>query len=348
MPLLAIVHYVHAPLHFRGAFALAVDAKIGLVIPCFRVRDHIAQVLEYVGSEVDLIVVVDDSCPDQSGDYVKATTQDPRVQIVWHPTNQGVGGATMTGYERCLAAGMDVIVKMDGDGQMDSARIIDLVAPILGGEADYTKGNRFYDLELLSGMPKLRLLGNAVLSFMSKFSSGYWNIFDPTNGFTAIHARVAEALPLQKLSHRYFFESDMLFRLNIQRAVVMDIPMPAIYGEEVSHLRIFHIIPEFTFKHFRNLIKRIFYNFYLRDLSIASLELPVGLFLLLFGLLHGSYYWFVSLKTGIGSASGTVMLSALPIILGLQLILAFLSHDYQSVPTRPIHPRRRPPREREH
>ena len=172
---------------------------------------------------------------------------------------------------------------------------------------------------------------------MTKFSSGYWPIFDPTNGFTAIHAEVAKTLPFEKISSRYFFESDMLFRLNLLRAVVLDVPMPAIYGDEVSHLRVFRIIPEFTYKHFRNFMKRLFYNYYLRDMSIASFQLPLGVLLLLFGLIHGSYYWILSLETGVGTASGTVMLSALPIILGLQLTLAFLNQDVLSVPSRPIH-----------
>lgn len=311
--------------------------RIGLVIPSYRVRPHILDVLSRIGPEVALIVVVDDACPENSGALVISSTQDKRIVVVTHKRNQGVGGATLTGYRTCLEAGMDIIVKMDGDGQMDPERISDLIAPIADGEADYCKGNRFYDLDLLSQMPPVRLFGNAALSFMTKFSSGYWPIFDPTNGFTAIHAEVAKNLPFEKISSRYFFESDMLFRLNLLRAVVLDVPMPAIYGDEVSHLRVFRIIPEFAYKHFRNFMKRLFYNYYLRDMSIASFQLPLGLLLLLFGLIHGSYYWNLSLETGVGTASGTVMLSALPIILGLQLTLAFLNHDVLSVPSRPIH-----------
>lgn len=123
-----------------------------------------------------------------SGEYVKAHCTDPRVTVVKHEKNKGVGGAVMTGYRAAIADGAKVIVKIDGDGQMDPSLLREFVMPILGGEADYTKGNRFYDLSNISRMPAMRLFGNAGLSFLAKLSTGYWNIFDPTNGYTAIHA----------------------------------------------------------------------------------------------------------------------------------------------------------------
>src|SRR5262249_39074317 len=155
-----------------------------------------------------------------------------------HEQNQGVGGAVMSGYRAAIADGMAVVVKVDGDGQMDGSLIPYFVAPIINGEADYTKGNRFFDLEQINQMPPMRLFGNAVLSLMTKLSSGYWNLFDPTNGFTAIHVDAARHLPFDKISKRYFFETDMLFRLNTINAVVVDVPMDASYGDEVSNLKI--------------------------------------------------------------------------------------------------------------
>jgi len=253
--------------------------------------------------------------------------------------NQGVGGAVMTGYQAAIDDGMEIIVKVDGDDQMDPGLIPYFVAPILAGEADYTKGNRFFDLEEIRAMPKVRLFGNAVLSFMTKLSSGYWDLFDPTNGFTAIHRNVAKHLPFSKISRRYFFETDMLFRLNTLRAVVIDIPMDAKYGDEVSHLKISKIIGEFLLKHARNFAKRIFYSYYLRDMSIASIELPLGILLVLFGTTYGAVNWFSGLESGDAAPAGTVMLSALPVILGVQLILAFIGHDIASVPNRTVHKR---------
>ncbi|MCK4839656.1 MAG: glycosyltransferase family 2 protein, partial [Desulfobulbaceae bacterium] len=221
--------------------------------------------------------------------------------------------------------------------QMDPSLIPYFIEPILAGEADYTKGNRFYDLEEIRVMPPMRLFGNAVLSFMSKLSSGYWDLFDPTNGYTAIHVEVARHLPVGKISRRYFFETDMLFRLNTLRAVVVDMPMDAKYGEEVSHLKVSKILGEFLFKHTRNFFKRIFYNYYLRDLSLASVELPIGLIMILFGIGYGGYHWLKSAQLGVPTPAGTVMLAALPLLMGIQLLLAFIGYDITSVPKRPLH-----------
>jgi glycosyltransferase involved in cell wall biosynthesis len=256
-----------------------------------------------------------------------------------HEINQGVGGAVMTGYRAALEDGEDVIVKVDGDGQMDASLIPNFIEPILAGEADYTKGNRFFDLEEIRAMPGMRIFGNAVLSFMTKLSSGYWDLFDPTNGYTAIHADVARRLPFKKISSRYFFETDMLFRLNTLRAVVIEVPMDAKYSDEVSNLKISKIIVEFFVKHFRNFMKRIFYNYYLRDLSLASIELPLGVILFLFGTVFGGWHWFFAISEGTTTPAGTVMLSALPTLMGLQLVLAFLAYDIASVPRRPRHQR---------
>lgn len=311
--------------------------KIAVVIPSYKVRPHILSVVDRIGPEICTIYVVDDCCPDGSGDVVESGCKDERVKVIRHSENQGVGGAVMTGYQAAIDDGMDIVVKVDGDGQMDPALIPDFVAPILAGEADYTKGNRFFDLEEIHAMPKVRLFGNAALSFMTKLSSGYWDLFDPTNGYTAIHIDVARHLPLKKISRRYFFETDMLFRLNTLRAVVVDIPMDAKYEDETSNLKISKIVGEFLFKHMRNFTKRIFYNYYLRDMSLASIELPLGLAMLLFGALFGGFQWVHSMQTGLSASAGTVMLSALPVIIGLQLILAFLGNDISSVPRRPFH-----------
>src|SRR5690606_18270120 len=311
--------------------------KIAVVIPTYKARNHILDVIGGIGPEVNRIYVIDDCCPDGSGEYVSNNCTDSRVVVIKHAENQGVGGAVMTGYAAAINDGMTILVKIDSDGQMDPSLLMDFVTPIILGEADYAKGNRFFDLEKVRAMPGVRLFGNAVLSLMCKLSSGYWNLFDPTNGYTAIHADVARHLPFNKISRRYFFETDMLFRLNTLRAVVVDVPMEAKYGDEVSNLKISGIIGEFLAKHVRNFLKRIFYNYYLRDMSLASIELPLGLILLGFGLIYGGYHWMQSAQAGIPTPAGTVMLSALPILAGIQLLLGFIGYDVSSVPIRPIH-----------
>lgn len=322
---------------------MKLDQKISVVIPSYRVCNHILDVISEIGPQVSRIYVVDDCCPESSGAFVETNCTDARVTVIRHEQNQGVGGAVITGYRAAIDDGMDIIVKVDGDGQMDPSLIPDFVAPIAAGVADYTKGNRFFDLETVRAMPRMRLFGNAALSFLTKLSSGYWDLFDPTNGYTAIHRDVAQHLSLDKISRRYFFETDMLFRLNILRAVVVDIPMNAKYGNETSNLRISRIIGEFLMKHSRNFLKRIFYNYYLRDMSLASIELPLGLLMLVFGCLFGSYSWVQSINSGLQTSAGTVMLSALPIIVGLQLILSFLAYDMRATPNRPFHTLRKFP-----
>lgn len=316
-------------------------ARIAAVLPCYRVTAHILDVLAWIPHYVDIVIVVDDACPDGSGALVEAQCSDPRVRVHYNGVNQGVGGAVLNGYREAIAAGADVIVKIDGDGQMNPRLVEHFVAPILAGEADYTKGNRFFDLTNIARMPPLRIFGNAMLSFMAKLSTGYWDLFDPTNGYTAIHAEVARRLPFDRISKRYFFETDLLFRLNTLRAVAVDVPMDAHYGDEVSNLRISRILGEFLFKHVRNFGKRIFYNYFLRDLSLASLELVTGIVLVTGGGLFGLQAWLESMQAGVSTPAGTVMLAALPIILGLQFLLAFLGYDIASVPRRPLHSTRR-------
>lgn len=312
---------------------------IAAVIPCFRVKRHVLGVLAAVPREVDRIYVVDDACPEGSGAEVESGCRDPRVRVLRHERNQGVGGATVTGYRAALADGARLVVRLDGDGQMDPAEIPRLLRPLLEGEADYAKGNRFFELEGLAAMPRLRLAGNSLLSFASKLSSGYWNVFDPTNGFTAIHADVLRLLPLDKLATGYFFESDLLFRLGTLRAVVTDVPIPARYGDEESSLSVRREALRFAWRHAVNTAKRIFYNYYLRNFNIASIEIALGLPLLLFGLWIGVTRWISGSLANVTQSSGTVMLAALPVIVGTQLVLAFLSYDLANVPREPLHRR---------
>jgi len=312
-------------------------AKISVIIPCYRTVEYISDVIGNIGSEVWRIYVVDDHSPDKVGEFVENNNKDERVVVLKNEANLGVGGAVMHGYIQAISDGADILVKIDGDGQMDPSLLPRFVIPILTGEADYTKGNRFYDLSSLGYMPKIRVLGNAVLSFMNKLSSGYWSNFDPTNGYTAIHAKVAAHLPFEKISNRYFFETDMLFRLNTIRAVVVDIPMDAIYGDEKSNLSITKVAPEFLAKNFRNLSKRIVYNYFLRDMTLASLELIAGILLLAFGLIFGLYAWYIAIVSGTPTPLGTIMLAALPVLLGMQFLLAFIGYDIANIPKRPIH-----------
>jgi dolichol-phosphate mannosyltransferase len=309
---------------------------VAVVIPCYRVRRHIGRVVSAILGHVNHIYVIDDCCPEGSGRLITEMFPECSVTVLFHPENQGVGGAVITGYRQALLDGHRIIVKMDGDGQMDPRNLVTLVAPILRGDADYTKGNRFFDVRLLRGMPSLRLFGNACLSFVNKLSSGYWDIMDPTNGFTAIDRAALERLDLDRVEQRYFFESDMLFRLSLIRAVVRDVPMRAIYGDEDSNLRIWRVAVEFPRKHFVRVIKRFVYLYLLRDFNMGSLHTLFGVPLVLFGLSFGVWHWVVSARSGIPASTGTVMLAVLPIILGTQLLLSAISYDIGNRPAEPL------------
>ncbi len=310
--------------------------RIAVAIPCYKVIQHVLDVIGQIGPEVSVIYAVDDACPDGSGAFIEANNTDPRVRVLYNPQNLGVGGAVVTAYKAAIADGMDIVVKIDGDGQMSPALLPKFVHPLLAGRADYSKGNRFYRPESVQGMPPIRLFGNAVLSFLTKLSCGYWNIMDPTNGYTAVRTCVLSELPLDKLEKRYFFETDMLFRLNTVRAVVKDIPMDAVYADETSHLHISKVLPEFLHKNGSRLCRRYAYNYLIRDFNLGSLYSLSGAFLVLIGVLHGTSHWITGTIRGEAATSGTVMLAALPIMVGIQCLIAFLHHDVNSVPNEPI------------
>lgn len=312
--------------------------RLAVAIPCYKVTQHVLGVIAAIGPEVEAIYAVDDACPESSGDFINERNQDPRVRVLYNPENRGVGGAIVTAYEAAIADGMDIVVKIDGDGQMNPALLSLFVRPIVRGLADYTKGNRFYRPESLNGMPPARLFGNAALSLMSKFSCGYWTCMDPTNGYTAIHTAVLRKLPLHKLERRYFFETDMLYHLNTIRAVVHDVPMDAVYADEESNLRISRVLPEFIRKHAVRIAKRYFYLYLLRDFNIGSLYSILGALLCLGGMVFGSVHWLHSTVTGNPASSGTVMAAALPLIIGIQFLIAFLHYDVSNVPREALSP----------
>jgi dolichol-phosphate mannosyltransferase len=312
--------------------------RIAVVMPCYKCAATVAQVIAEIPPEVERIYCVNDASPDGLAPVLDGLAAgNPRVKVIHRPENGGVGAATVSGFLAAAADEMHVVVKLDSDGQMNPAFIPTLIAPIISGEADFVKGNRFFDLDSVRAMPGLRLFGNAGLSFLSKLSTGYWQMFDPTNGYLAVHTNVLNVLPLEKLHPRYFFESDLLFRLSTLGAHMVEVPMEAIYQDEKSSLSELNAFVTFPVLHLRNLTKRIAYNYFLRGFSAASLHLLGGALLLLSGMVYGIKAWIESAATGEPATAGTVMLGALPIIVGFQMLLNFLSHDVASAPRVPIH-----------
>jgi len=312
--------------------------KIAVVIPCYRVKNNLESVLTNVGEEVTAIFCVDDNCPEESWRVADAfAKKDNRIQIIKRDQNGGVGAAVISGYKAALKGDIDIIVKIDGDGQMSPKLVPIFVKPIAENRADFVKGNRFYNLNSINGMPLVRIIGNSILSFINKFSCGYWDLFDSNNGYTAIHSKVLRLIPLDKLNKRFFHEADMLFRLSTVRAVVKNIPMDSVYDDEKSNLSIVNILLTFPYLHLNRTFKRIFYNYFLRNFNIASLYLVLGLLLSIFGFWYGIYSWLDLSRNDQAASAGTVMLAAMPIIIGNIYLVGFLAYDMQDTPKDPIH-----------
>jgi glycosyltransferase involved in cell wall biosynthesis len=304
---------------------------ITAVIPAHNEAKHIRQVLQCIPDWVDQLIVVDDSSQDETFQVAKQT-EDPRVLILRTPKNLGVGGATLLGYRKALEQGSDIIIKMDGDGQMDSKYLPDLIDPLIKEGYQYTKGNRFLAGESLDFMPRSRLLGNLVLTFSTKLASGYWHVFDPQNGYTAIKAATLNLLNLDTVHQRYFFENDMLVHLNLLGCRVKDVAIPAIYGEEKSDLNPIKVGIVFPFLLLKGFVRRIYQKYILRDFSPIALFLILGTLSFGWGTLFGLIIWIRTYLTGIATPTGTIMLALLPLILGFQLILQAIVLDIQESP----------------
>ncbi len=313
------------------------DFNIAAVIPAYRVGDDIQSVLSGLPPYIKHIIVVDDASPDSSADLITdSAKKDKRITLIRHSQNQGVGGAMVSGFHKALEFGAQIVIKLDGDGQMDPSHIPALITPLIQGKADYVKGNRFRDFQSLQQMPFVRRLGNLGLSFLTKAATGYWNIFDPTNGFFAIRAEILAQVPFNKIDHRYYFETSMLANLYLLGAMVMEVPIPARYGNETSHLSIRRTLFEFPLKLLVTFLRRIILRYYIYDFSMMSLYLMIGVPLLLFGGIFGSVKWIEYASKNIPAPTGTVMLPTLSVILGIQLLLSAIEIDMNSAPRKAI------------
>lgn len=304
------------------------DLHVTAVLPAFREAPHVGDVLRRLPPWLDRIVLVDDASDDGTAEAAEAVG-DPRVEVVRLERNRGVGGAMARGYARALERGTDLVVKMDADGQMDPAHLEALLAPLAAGRADYAKGNRFHDLAALRAMPRRRLAGNLALSFLTKLASGYWDVFDPQNGFTAIRAEVLASLDLGDLDHGYFFENAMLCQLGVLGARVEDVPLPARYGPETSHLRIGQVLRLFPGLLLERFLARMYFQFVLREFSPIVVFGALGALLFGGGGLWGCWIWARTIWTGVPNPTGTIMLALVPLILGFQLLLQAVVMDIQ-------------------
>lgn len=316
--------------------------SVAIVIPAYRAATTIETVVRGALEVGDLVIVVDDACPERSGALVRDL--DPRVRVLRHEVNRGVGGATKTGIAEALRLGAEYIVKLDADDQMDATFVPDMIAILERvPEVDLVKGNRFADPDTLRTMPALRLIGNAGLTLMIKFSSGYWTIVDPSNGFVALRASAIGPRDLEALADRYFFEADLLCLLGLRRRVIAELEMPAIYGAERSSLSIPRVLLSFPPKLAARFLRRLLVNYLIVEINVGSLCGLIGIPIFLFALAFGGHEWAVSVGSGIPRPTGTIVLALLLFMIGFQLTLQALLYDVQFA-TRTIKARPEPHR----
>lgn len=310
-------------------------ARVGVVIPAYKVAPQIERVIRGLPAWIDAIVVVEDKSPDDTAERVQRLG-DARVTLIRHERNRGVGGAMKSGFAEALRQRLDVVVKMDGDDQMDPAWLPELVQPLVDGRADMAKANRYSSLASLRGMPLVRVVGNGGLAFLVKLASGYWNVFDPANGYFAARGETLARLDLDDLPDRYYFESGFLIELGIQRAVVHDVAIPARYADEHSSLSPLRVLLEFPPRLVWGLVRRVFWRYFVHDFTALSVYLLLGIPMVVWGVVFGATAWYRLHGTTEYASPGVVMLAAMPIILGVQLLLQAIALDVQNVPRTPI------------
>ncbi|MGH8020603.1 MAG: glycosyltransferase family 2 protein [Opitutaceae bacterium] len=311
-------------------------AGVAVVIPCYRASRRILDVLRRIPAWVETIIVVDDACPEDSGEIVRREFNDPRCRIVRHQNNQGVGGAMCTGFRIALEAGATIVAKIDADGQMAPEHLRELLRPLLEGRADYAKGNRLFDFAALERMPPVRRFGNLGLTLLCKIASGYWGLSDPTNGYVAIHRAALRSLPLDRIDRGYFFECHMLVHLNILRAVVTEVPLPARYGDEKSNLSVRHSLLTFPCKLFRNFVRRVAWRYFIYNMDAVTVFLTGGGLLFFGGLAFGFYRWYLGTFGESAQTPGTVALGLFPALVGFQMLLQAMVLDVMSKPEHPL------------
>jgi glycosyltransferase involved in cell wall biosynthesis len=306
------------------------DKVIAVSIPAYREEALIADTIRGIPDFVDIITVVDDCSPDATFEKASAV-DDPRLEVIRLEQNQGVGGAILAGHERALDRGADVIVVMAGDNQMDPDQLPRLLKPVLEDGYGYAKGNRFYSTVSTEGMPAYRVFGNMALTFMNKAASGYWNIVDPQNGYTAITREALELVPLDRISRRYEFENDLLIWLNIAHVRATDVNIPARYGDEVSTIKLHTAVPRISWSLFKGFWRRMWLKYMLWSFSPIAVMLIAGIFLTVFGAAVG--LWATIQAAGsVSPTAGTVVLAVVPFMSGFFLLVQALVLDIQETP----------------
>ena len=298
------------------------NSTIAVVVPCYNEEALIAQVIETMPDFVDRIYIVDDNSSDSTAIIVKKhlSHSPSRIKLIRHDHNQGVGGAIASGYKAALNDEMTVTAVMAGDAQMDPSELIDIIAPVAKGECDYTKGNRLFSGDAWNIIPRVRYLGNSILSLLTKIASGYWHIADSQSGYTAISLKALRTIDWDTMYKQYGQPNDLLVRLNIHNFKVKDVPITPVYGiGEKSGIKPLRMIPKLWWLLFKLFWYRMFHKYVIRDFhpllffySAASVLLPAGTLL-------GLYLFTKRILVG-PVAETSALFAAFLLLMGMQFL----------------------------
>ncbi len=308
--------------------------KLVAVVPCYKSAKIAPLVVRDIINYVDMVICIDDKCPEKTGLAIENSIKSEKLKVIYQIKNKGVGGATKTGIRYAQKIKASIIIKIDSDGQMDPSNIPSLVEPIINKNSEFCKGNRFRNINVLTSMPKIRLLGNIALSFITKISTGYWELFDPTNGFIAINAEILNRIQYEKADDRYFFESDLLFRCGLCDISISEISIPTIYKNEKSDLNPLLEFFRYNIMHLIIFIKRVIYQYFLLDFNPGSLSILFSFISVSFTLIAGMRSILYYRNLGIESPLGVQILFLASSIISVQLILSFLYYDSTQRPLR--------------
>jgi glycosyltransferase involved in cell wall biosynthesis len=302
---------------------------VAVVVPAYNEERLIAETIAGVPEFVDRIFVVDDSSRDTTVERAREAG-DPRVEVLVHEKNQGVGAAIVTGYKRALAERFDVTAVMAGDNQMDPAELESLAAPVARGELDYAKANRLFTGQAWQQIPRYRYLGNAVLSLFTKIASGYWHVADSQAGYTALGLPMLELLDLDRIYKSYGFPNDMLVHLNVWNARVRDIPSRPIYGVgEKSGIKVRKVVPRISWLLVKGFFWRMREKYVIRDFHPLVFFYMLGFVMTFLGLALGIFETVLRFM-GNGIPVATIVLVALLLISGSQFVLFGMWFDMES------------------
>ena len=305
------------------------EHSIGVVVLAYNEENHIKDTIETLPDFVDKIYVVDDGSTDKTAEIVKTLTeQNQRIHLIQHEVNKGPGAALVTGYKAALKEEIDVIVKMDGDNQMDPEQLPNLLGPIIEGKADYTKGNRLLSPEYRSGMTKWRFFGNSILTFLTKIGSGYWQMMDPQNGYTVTSRSALERINLDSVYPYYGYLNDILVKLNVYGYRVTDIIMPAKYGRERSSIKYSKYIVKVSLMLLRDFFWRLKMKYVVLSFHPLVLFYMLGIVLTPIGFFGGLFSIYYKFVIG-GDLFVRGALSLLLFILGVQFLLFAMLFDMQ-------------------